>query len=328
MVATKPLAGKIALVTGATRGIGRGIAVQLGEAGATVYVTGRTLTSKDGSIGSLEDTANEIRNRGGHCIPMVVDHEDDSQISYLFQKIEKEQNGRLDILVNNAYKAVHTIFENSGQKFWECKPEIWDEVNNVGLRNHYICTVYAARLMVPRKQGLIINISSWGGHQYIFNCAYGIGKCAVDRMAADCGIELKRSNVAMISLYPGAVKTEIINSFTKKYEESEDTKEQKTGNKFKQIFEDGESTEFSGKIVVALAQDPNIMKYTGKVVISADYAQSHGLRDIDNRVIYSYRQVKFMAGKMLPDKFKFIANFIPSFVKVPQFVLSLFSSKF
>lgn len=142
---SKPLAGRIVLVTGATRGIGRGIAVQMGEAGATVYITGRTLTSKDG-MGSLEETANEIRKRGGHCIPVQVDHEDDKQISDLFEKIENEQNKRLDILVNNAYKAVNQIFDSSSVKFWQAKPELWDEVNNVGLRSHYICTVYAARL--------------------------------------------------------------------------------------------------------------------------------------------------------------------------------------
>ena len=147
------LTGKIALVTGATRGIGKGIALQLGEAGATVYITGRTLKSKPGSFGSLEDTANEIRARGGKCIPLQVDHENDDQIAKLFEQIDTEQNGRLDILINNAYKGVNSIFENSSLKFWEVKPEIWDDINNVGLRNHYICTVYAARLMVPRKQG-------------------------------------------------------------------------------------------------------------------------------------------------------------------------------
>lgn len=142
---TKPLAGKIVLVTGATRGIGRGIAVQMGEAGATVYITGRTLVAKDG-MGSLEDTAAEITKRGGLCIPVQVDHENDQQISDLFKQIETEQNGCLDILVNNAYKAVNQIFESSSIKFWQAKPELWDEVNNVGLRSHYISTVYASRL--------------------------------------------------------------------------------------------------------------------------------------------------------------------------------------
>ncbi len=119
---------------------------------------------------------------------MQCDHEKPEQIKELFDKINKEQNGHLDILVNNAYKGVQTIFGSIRQKFWQSEPQIWDDINNVGLRNHYICTVYAARLMVPRKQGLIVNISSFGGQTYLFNVAYGIGKTAVDRMAIDCGI--------------------------------------------------------------------------------------------------------------------------------------------
>lgn len=310
----QPLKGKVALVTGATRGIGRGIALQLGEAGALVYITGRTLKSKNGK-GSLEDTSNEIRNRGGKCIPVQVDHEDDVQICNLFKQIEQEQDGRLDILVNNAYKAVESIFENGKTKFWEQEPEIWDTVNNVGLRNHYICTVYAARMMVARKQGLIINISSFGGMKYIFNVAYGIGKAAVDRMAVDCGIELKKNNVAMISLYPGAVKTELIKDFMEK--------EANMSN----IFKDGESTEFSGKVIVKLASDPNIMKYTSRVVLCSDYAQAHGIKDIDQRVIPSMRQLKLIAEKSLPANLRFISGFIPGFLKIPNFMITLFSSK-
>lgn len=107
---------------------------------------------------------------------MQCDHEKDDQIFSLFQKIQVEQNGKLDILVNNAYKGVEEIFNNTAKKFWETKPEIWDDINNVGLRNHYLCTVYAARMMVENKQGLIVNISSFGGASYIFNVAYGVGK--------------------------------------------------------------------------------------------------------------------------------------------------------
>jgi dehydrogenase/reductase SDR family member 1 len=95
------------------------------------------------------------------------------------------------------------------QKFWQSEPKLWDDINNVGLRNHYICTVYASRLMVPRKKGLIVNISSFGGQTYLFNVAYGVGKAACDRMAIDCGIELKKHNVASLSLMLGAVRTEL-----------------------------------------------------------------------------------------------------------------------
>lgn len=326
--ARQPLSGKVALVTGASRGIGKGIALQLGESGALVYITGRTLNSTNQSLGSLEETASEIRNRGGKCIPVVVDHENDQQIANLFEKIKLEQNGQLDILVNNAYKSVNTIFDAAGIKFWEQKPEIWDDVNNVGLRNHYICTVYAARLMVPRKQGLIVNISSFGGTQYLFNVAYGVGKCAVDRMANDCGIELKKHNVTMIALYPGAVKTELCIDLCAKNK----GKQTSIGGKkytMEKIFEDGETIEFSGKVIVALAQDPNLKKYSSKVIVSSEYAYSHGIRDVDNSLVPCFRQIGFMLTKyVLPENLKFVANFIPGWLKIPQFVLDIASSKF
>lgn len=319
------LKGKVALVTGATRGIGRGIAIQLGEAGALVYITGRTLKSTNG-LGSLEETANEIRNRGGNCIPVQVDHENDVQIASLFQKIESEQDGQLDVLINNAYKGVQSIFENVSIKFWETKPEIWDDINNVGLRNHYICTVYAARMMVPRKQGLIVNISSMGGVQYIFNVAYGVGKAACDRMAVDCGIELKKHNVTMISLYPGPVKTEMINHLSKNHDAIDQQATQ--GKNMKQIFENGESTEFSGKIIVSLLNNPNLHKYTSKVIYSSDYADSFGIKDIDGRVIPNYKQLKFLASSFLPKPFNYASVFIPGFLKIPQFLLDIVNSKF
>lgn len=326
---TKPLQGKVALVTGATRGIGKGIAVQLGEAGALVYITGRTLKSTNNGLGSLEETANEVRNRGGQCIPLQCDHQDDSQIASVFGRIESEQDGQLDILVNNAYKAVGSIFESSSMSFFETKPEIWDDVNNVGLRNHYICTVYAARLMVSRKQGFIVNISSWGGAQYIFNVAYGVGKAAVDRMACDCGIELKKHNVTMISLYPGAVKTELVTQLSETVKETDEAKKKRMGRSMKEIFADGESPEFSGKIIAALAADPKLADYTAKVLIAAEYAADHGIKDIDNREIMVMRRINtILHNYVLPDSLKFLANFVPNFLKVPQFLLDIQLSKF
>lgn len=315
----QPLVGKIACVTGATRGIGKGIALQLGEAGATVYITGRTLKASATGMGSLEETANEIRNRGGKCIPVQVDHEDDAQIAGLFEKIKNEQDGRLDIMVNNAYKAVNTIIDNGALKFWEQKPEVWDDVNTVGLRNHYYCTVYAARLMVPRKSGLIVNISSYGGIKYLFNVPYGIGKAALDRMACDCGTELRKHNVHMISLYPGPVKTEII----------EKKKQDGTSLKAAASFAKAESPEFSGKVIVKMAQDPQMKNYTARVILAAEYANRHGIKDIDNRVIYSFRELRYLLDVYaLPTSLNFIAHYVPGFVRVPQFVIDIATSKF
>jgi len=152
---SKPLAGKVCLVTGATRGIGKGIAVQLGANGAKVYVTGRTLDPPRGSKlgGSLRETADEIEERGGQCVPVQCDHGNDEEVERLFEQIQRENDGQLDLLVNNAYSAVGVLFGNIGVKFWEQPMSMWDEVNNVGLRNHYLCAIYAARMMVPRKQG-------------------------------------------------------------------------------------------------------------------------------------------------------------------------------
>ena len=151
------LQGKVCLVTGAARGIGRGIALQLGQAGATVYITGRTKKN-------LDDCAQEIKARGGVPITVQMDHGVDTEVEKLFAQIKKEQNGKLDLLVNNAYAGVSTIFNNTGKKFWETEPvDTWDTINGVGLRGHYICTTLASRMMVPRQQGLIVNVSSTGG---------------------------------------------------------------------------------------------------------------------------------------------------------------------
>lgn len=327
------LANKVALVTGATRGIGKGIALQLGQNGAKVYITGRTLKANETKT-SLEDTKTEIESRGGVCIPIQCDHENDHEIENLFKRIEKEQNGQLDILVNSAFKGGNAIFENPDLKFWESDPvRTWDDINNVGLRNNYFCTVHASRLMVPRKNGLIINITSLGGLQYAFNAAYGIGKAGCDRMSQDCGIELRKHNVASIGLLLGGVKTE---DSTKMLKERGDKAVLKMNPndpllseiKLKDVFDDCESTEFAGKVISELAVDPKLMKYSTKVVIAAEYAQAHKIKDIDNRTIPSHRQINSAMKLILPKPLHFTAKLVPDFVKLPQFVFDLMGSKF
>ncbi|XP_072107042.1 dehydrogenase/reductase SDR family member 1-like, partial [Mobula birostris] len=167
----KKLLGHICIVTGASRGIGKGIALQLGEAGATVYITGR-------SMDTLQQAAKEVEARGGKCVPVVCDSGKEEEVSSLFGRVKQEQDGRLDILVNNAYSGVQAIFENRRTKFWEMPPSVWDDINNVGLRGHYMCSVYGARMMVEAGRGLIVVISSMGGLRYAFSVPYGVGKAA------------------------------------------------------------------------------------------------------------------------------------------------------
>ena len=134
-----PLDGRVALVTGGSRGIGRGIALQLGEAGAIVYITGRNASN-------LQKTCDEVKARGAReAIPVVMDHAKDKEVERLFERIKGEQDGRLDICVNNAYAGVNAILENVGKKFYEAPLDMWDKMNAVGLRNHYLCTVHASR---------------------------------------------------------------------------------------------------------------------------------------------------------------------------------------
>ncbi|KAL5016955.1 hypothetical protein ScPMuIL_006544 [Solemya velum] len=315
----RPLAGKVALVTGATRGIGKGIAAQLGEAGALVYITGRTLKSTPDSSGSLAETASLIEERGGTCIPVGCDHSDDQDVKKLFDQIAREQDGQLDLLVNNAYSGVGRITESLGKKFWELPTTTWDEINRVGLRNHYICTVYAARMMVPRRTGLIVNISSGGGLRYLFNVAYGVGKEACDRMAVDCAFELRKSDVAMISLWPGAVRTETI------VKNVLNVKEDATNATSKRLFEKGETAEYAGLCIVYLMQDPNRMKKSGHVLLSTDLASEYGFVDVDGSTPDSIRSLKFVM-KMTPST-RWLSGWIPSFVRIPKWMYSMAGNK-
>ncbi|TRY76411.1 hypothetical protein TCAL_00032 [Tigriopus californicus] len=305
------LKGAVCLVTGASRGIGRGIALQLGEAGALVYITGR-------SQGDLETCGSEIKARGGEAQTVVMDHGNDAEVEQLFERIQREQNGKLDVLVNNAYAGVNTIFTNMGKPFWEtATPEVWDSINGVGLRGHYICTVHASRMMVPRKSGLIINVSSGGGLIYLFNVAYGIGKAGCDRMAADCAHELRKSNVAMVSLWPGPVKTEMIQANVLDNPNSP--------SKSKATFEDGESLEFSGKAVAHLAGDDKIMSKTGRILLSADLAREYGFTDEDGLI---HGDMKVIKNHLVHAGWSTLASFTPSFLRVPNWLLYYAGYKF
>ncbi|XP_074545019.1 dehydrogenase/reductase SDR family member 1 [Halichoeres trimaculatus] len=308
------LSGSICVVTGASRGIGRGIALQLSEAGATVYITGRKEST-------LKKTAAEVKERGGNCVPVICDSTKDKDIEDLFEQIKREQNGRLDILVNNAYAGVQEIFDNMGKKFWETDPTIWDSINNTGLRGHYFFSVYASRLMVAQGQGLIVTISSFGGLQYLFNVPYGVGKAACDRLAADMAVELKRRGVASVSLWPGAVQTELVSELVLAKESPQGIE-----SKFKNVFVNGETTEMSGKCIVHLAQDKNLMELTGKVLMTCDLARRYGLKDIDGRSVADYTSMKFLVSQS--PYLSWLSVVVPSFIRIPRFMLTLANSHF
>ncbi|XP_008067906.1 dehydrogenase/reductase SDR family member 1-like [Carlito syrichta] len=310
-----PMKGQVCVVTGASRGIGRGIALQLCRAGATVYITGRHLDT-------LQDTAKEAQSLGGRCVPVVCDSSQESQVQRLFEQVDREQHGRLDVLVNNAYAGVQAILNNKEKAFWEVPASIWDDMNNVGLRGHYLCSVYGARLMVPAGRGLIVVISSTGGLQYMFNVPYGVGKAACDRLAADCAHELRCHGVSYVSLWPGLVQTELLKEHMTKEEAEKDP----LYKQFKPLFSSAETTEMSGKCVVALATDPNILSLSGKVLPSCDLARRYDLCDVDGRPVQDYLSASSVLSHV--PSMSWLASYLPGFLRMPKWIISLYASKF
>lgn len=306
--------GQVCVVTGASRGIGRGIALQLCQAGATVYITGRHMDT-------LRATAQEAQSLGGRCVPVVCDSSQESEVRSLFEQVDREQHGRLDVLVNNAYAGVQTIL-NTNKAFWEAPASIWDDMNDVGLRGHYLCSVYGARLMVPAGRGLIVVISSPGGLRYMFNVPYGVGKAACDRLAADCAHELRHHGVSYVSLWPGLVQTELLKDYMAKEGRSEDS----LFKQFRPVFSSAESTEMSGKCVVALATDPNILSLSGKVLPSCDLARHYGLQDVDGRPIQDYFSLRSILSHV--SRLGWLASYLPSFLRMPKWIITLYTSKF
>ena len=266
------LSGKIAVVTGGSRGVGKGIALGLGEAGATVYITGRT--SQEGSDieklgGTVFSTAEEVTGAGGKGIGLVCDHRDDSQVEKVFQRV-LEDNGRLDILVNNAWGGYEQM-EHEGEftwlkPFWSQPFWRWDAMFDGGARAAYVASAFAARMMLEQESGLIVNISFWAAQKYMANVAYGAAKAAVDKMTSDMAHEAAKFNIAVLSLYPGLVRTESVMRNAQYFD-----------------FSNSESPQFTGRVVAALANDPNVMSKTGKVWVGAALAEEYGIPDIDGK---------------------------------------------
>jgi len=244
---------KVALVTGASRGVGRGVALGLADAGVRVFATGRTVADAglDASV-----------------TPLACDHTDDDAVADVFGQIH-QTIGRLDILVNAAWAGYERMVENGrftfGAPFWEQPVWRWDAMITAGVRAAFVASQHAARMMVPAKRGLIVNISFWAAQKFIANTLYGISKAATDKMTADTAHELKPHGVAVVSLYPGLVRTELVLA-AKAFD-----------------LTSSESPEFIGRAVAALASDPDVMRRTGQVLVAAALAQEYGFTDVDDK---------------------------------------------
>jgi NAD(P)-dependent dehydrogenase (short-subunit alcohol dehydrogenase family) len=266
---------RVVVVTGASRGAGKGIAIALGAAGATVYVTGRSLTEGDAALpGTIGATAAAVDAAGGRGIAVACDHADDSQVANLFQQVEQE-HGRLDILVNNATCLPDGLVDKG--PFWE-KPLGLSDLFNVGMRSHYVASWYAAPLLLKSAAGLIVNTSSFGGRIYMHGPAYGAGKAATDKMAHDMAVDFRPHDVAVISLWMGLLLTER----TKAVFEAEP-------ELYADMAATAEHPEFSGRIIDALSRDPERMAKSGQVWIGAELAQHYGVMDINGAQPPSHR---------------------------------------
>ena len=270
----------VALVTGATRGAGKGIAIGLASAGMTVYVTGRSATKATAKLkreilpGTLAETVKAINAVGGTAISIVCDHNDDAQTQAVINQIDSEQ-GRLDILVNNASLIHENLIDPGG--FWE-KPLELGNILDIGLRSAYVTSYYAAPLMVKNQTGLITFTSSFGSVCYMHGPAYGAQKAGVDKFAADMAIDLENENVAAISLWMGPQLTERTEIVLKHHPEQ-----------YEGFMAMAETPEFNGRIIHALASDAKLMERSGQTLITAELAVEYGIRDVDERQPPSHR---------------------------------------
>jgi len=206
------LKGKVAVVTGASRGGGRGIALALGKDGATVYVTGRSIrgnsTRPDLPGTTIEDTAEQVTTRGGVGIPVRCDHTVDEEVAALFERVKQEQS-RLDVLANNVWGGYENYSDETFDvPFWEQPLWRWDKMFTAGVRAHFTASRLAALLMMSRRQGLIVNTTAWDRGKYLGNVPYYVAKTAVNRMAYGMALELRVHDIAIVALAPGWMRTE------------------------------------------------------------------------------------------------------------------------
>lgn len=273
----------VAIVTGASRGAGRGIAIALGRHGCIVYVTGRSEKAGDHPLpGTIFETAAAVTAAGGTGIAVRVDHGDDAQVQALIEQVTREQ-GRIDILVNNA-AAVYDELTTPGH-FWE-KPLKLVDMLDVGLRSGYVASYYAAPVMTAQRHGLVIFTSASGSVHYVFGPAYGAHKAGLDKLAADMAVDFKDFNVAALSIWMGALLTDRLRMVIAADPE-----------KFAYLESTTETPEFTGHVIFALYNDPDLMSLSGQTVIGAEMAVKYGITDEGGRQPPSYRDMYAIAPR-------------------------------
>jgi NAD(P)-dependent dehydrogenase (short-subunit alcohol dehydrogenase family) len=239
-----------ALVTGASRGVGKGVASALSSLGYLVYATGRSILTAD----LPEDV-----------VRIPCDHLKDDETARAFAQVES-----LDILVNCAWGGYERMSENGvftwTRPFWEQPAHRWSSMLDAGVRAAFTASAHAANMMVPRGKGLIVNISFWAAQKHIGNTIYGISKAATDKMTSDMAHELRPHGVSVVSLYPGLVRTEAVLDAARQGWLD---------------LKNSESPEFLGLVVAALANDPQLALRSGQVVVAASAARELGVRDVD-----------------------------------------------
>ncbi|GGC06067.1 short-chain dehydrogenase [Novosphingobium endophyticum] len=273
----------VAIVTGASRGAGRGIAIALGSHGATVYVTGRSAKASDHPLpGTIYETADAVTAAGGKGIAARCDHADDEQVKALFEQVVAE-HGRLDILVNNA-AAVHDELSAPGN-FWE-KPLKLADMIDVGVRSSYVASWLAAPIMVRQNHGLIAFTSASGAAHYSMGPAYGAHKAGIDKMAFDMDVDFRNAgaDVASVSIWMGALATDRLKAIIAADEE-------KYGHLRGQI----ETPEFTGHVIWALYKDAGLTALSGQTLIGAELAVKYGIRDEGGRQPPSCRETHKVA---------------------------------
>jgi len=264
----------IAVVTGASRGAGKGIAIALGEAGSIVYVTGRSIAGGDSPYGgTVSETADLVTRAGGKGIAIALDHADDEAVGALFARV-KGEHGRLDILVNNAAQVAASTTMSGG--FWQ-KPLEAVDVITVGLRSHFVAAYHAAPLLIANGRGLIVHTGHYGAVAYHVGPAYGAQKAGADKMAADMAKELRPSNVAAVSIWMGGLDTERARAYLASLPEDVRPKMPR------------ESPQFTGRVIAALYESDLRMKLTGRALIGAELGSKLGVTDIDGSAPLSYR---------------------------------------